>query len=413
MKKQNFVNTLILLGFFAILIYNNHNKNITIGDKMIEKKNFGLYIHIPFCSRKCDYCDFVSYSMDKHAQQDYLEALFTEIDLVKDKYEDITFDTIYIGGGTPSIVYEGFIASLSRKLYSSFHFADKFEYTIEINPSSFTKPKFFEYVESGVNRISVGVQCIDSKLLRDNGRLQSVKNVKKTFKLLFKSSFPNVSADIMIGLPGQSVRSVVSTLEFLLQYNIKHISLYTLQVERNTMLYNKLQRGVLKPIKEKKLTAMYERLDKILSECGFIKYEVSNYCLPGFEARHNSKYWNNSNFLGLGVSAHSYIDGYRYFNTKRLDTYIEHMEKGESAVYKREYISIETRRTERIMLSLRTSKGLNLDDFRQEFNENLLETRKDAINNLIKQGMLELKDGVLIIPKNKFIVSNSIIVELL
>ena len=145
-----------------------------------ENRPLGLYIHIPFCNRKCDYCDFVSYSMDSKAQQLYLEALFAEIDMVKSKFYDRVFDSIFIGGGTPSIVYEGFIASLARKIYSSFHFLEKTEFTIEVNPSSFTHEKFLEYVQAGVNRISVGVQCLDEKLLREQGRIQSMENIEKS-----------------------------------------------------------------------------------------------------------------------------------------------------------------------------------------------------------------------------------------
>ena len=156
---------------------------------MENQKPMGLYVHIPFCNKKCDYCDFVSFSMSRKAQQMYLEGLFTEIDMLKRKFQDKTFNTIFIGGGTPSIVYEGFIASLARKLFSSFHFEEKTEFTIEVNPSSFTREKFFEYVESGVNRISVGVQCLDSKLLRKHGRIQSIDNIKETFKILKESQF--------------------------------------------------------------------------------------------------------------------------------------------------------------------------------------------------------------------------------
>ena len=137
-----------------------------------EKKPMGLYIHIPFCSKKCDYCDFVSYSMDRKAQEMYFEALCVEIDRLKTRFVNEVFDTIYIGGGTPSFVYEGFIGSLARKLYASFHFTPQIEFTLEINPASFTKTKFFEYAEAGVNRISVGVQCLDARLLRKHGRIQ-------------------------------------------------------------------------------------------------------------------------------------------------------------------------------------------------------------------------------------------------
>lgn len=377
-----------------------------------DTRPMGIYIHIPFCSKKCDYCDFVSYSMDTKAQQLYLDALFTEIDMVKNKFMDKTFDSIFIGGGTPSIVYEGFISSLARKLYSSFHFADKIEFSIEVNPSSFTKEKFFEYVEAGVNRISVGVQCLDQKLLANHGRIQSVDNVKETFKILRESEFPNVNGDVMIGLPGQSKRSVVQTIKFLLKNKVKHISTYTLQIERHTMLYYKLRRGKIKKMKDKDIIALYDVIYKMLSKAGFKRYEVSNYAKPGFECIHNKKYWDDSAYLGLGVSSHSYIDGYRYYNTKRLDTYIDAMNENKSAVYRKEYVSDAEHREERIMLSLRTIKGLDLEKFKQDFKEDLLRSRAEQIKKLTELKMVEVVDGYLRITEPNFNVSNQIILEL-
>ena len=373
----------------------------------------GLYIHIPFCNKKCDYCDFVSYSMDRKAQQLYLEGLFTEIDMLKREYQDRVFNSLYIGGGTPSIVYEGFIASLSRKIFSSFHFEPKSEFTIEVNPSSFTRTKFFEYVESGVNRISVGVQCLDSKLLQQHGRVQSVDNIRSTFDILRDARFHNVSSDVMIGLPGQSTGSVVDTVKYLAENNVKHISLYTLQIEKHTMLYNKFRKGKISPMKDKKIINIYEKVYKYLKGEGFFRYEVSNYAKPCFESRHNQKYWNGTEYLGLGVSAHSYVDGYRFYNTKRLDTYIDNMEQGKSAVYSKEYVSIAERRTEYIMLALRTTKGLNLAQFEQEFKENLLLSKGFEIKKLTNLGMVEVVDGYLRITDKHFFVSNSIILELI
>ncbi|MBQ8615711.1 MAG: radical SAM family heme chaperone HemW [Clostridia bacterium] len=378
-----------------------------------NQKPMGLYVHIPFCSRKCDYCDFVSFSMTRKAQQLYLEALFTEIDMLKRDFQDRIFDTIFIGGGTPSIVYEGFIASLSRKLFSSFHFAEKTEFTIEVNPSSFTREKFFEYVESGVNRISVGVQCLDSKLLFNHGRLQSVENVQETFKILKDSQFLNVNGDVMIGLPGQTENSVMDTIKFLVKHNVKHISLYSLQIEKYTLLYNKIQKGKVQPMDEKQITDIHNKVQKALKKLGFTRYEISNYAKPCFECTHNKKYWDGTNYLGLGVSAHSFVDNYRYFNTKRLDTYLDAMKQEKSAVYSKEYISKAERRTERIMLALRTSEGLDLNQFRRDFNEDLLMSKSQQIKKLKEMNMIEIVDDKLRITEQNMYVSNSIIVELL
>lgn len=379
---------------------------------MAEEKPLGMYIHIPFCSKKCDYCDFVSFSMDKQAQQMYLEALFTEIDQLKVNFYGRMFDTIYIGGGTPSIVYEGFYAALSRKLFSSFHFAENTEFTIEVNPSSFTKEKFMEYVQAGVNRISVGVQCIDKHVLANHGRLQTVENVKETFKMLKDSQFANVSGDVMLGLPGQTSKMVLKTVKFLIKNRCKHISTYALQIEKNTLLYDKMARGKLRPVNDAKQVAIYNKVVKLLAKNGFKRYEVSNFARPGFESRHNKKYWDETNYVGLGVSAHSFIDGYRYFNTKRLDTYLDAMADGKSAVYKREYIGDTERREERIMLSLRTAQGLDLDAFNHDFNEDLMHSRGAQIKQMIDKGMLEVVDGYLRVTDKYFYVSNAIILEL-
>lgn len=379
---------------------------------MTEEKPLGMYIHIPFCSRKCDYCDFVSFSMDKQAQQMYLEALFTEIDQLKTNFYGRTFDTIYIGGGTPSIMYEGFYSALSRKLFSSFNFADKIEFTIEVNPGSFTKEKFMEYVQSGVNRISVGVQCIDSHVLVNHGRFQKFEDVKATFKMLKDAEFPNISGDVMLGLPGQTTSMVLKTVKFLIKNRCKHISTYALQIEKHTLLYDKMQRGKLRPVKDAKQVATYNKVVALLQKNGFKRYEVSNFARPGFESRHNKKYWDETNYLGLGVSAHSFIDGYRYYNTKRLDTYLDAMQDGKSAVYKREYISDAERREERIMLSLRTAEGLDLDQFNQDFHEDLLHSRGAQIKQMVNSGMLEVVDNHLRVTDKYFYLSNSIILEL-
>lgn len=380
---------------------------------MANENPLGMYIHIPFCSKKCDYCDFVSFSMDKKAQQMYLDALFVEIDQLKSNFYGKTFNTIYIGGGTPSIVYEGFYSALSRKLFSSFNFEDKVEFTIEVNPASFTKEKFMEYVQAGVNRISVGVQCIDSRVLVNHGRFQKFEDVKRTFKMLKDAEFSNISGDVMLGLPGQTSSMVLKTVKFLVKNRCKHISTYSLQIERHTALYDKMQQGKLRPVKDTKQVAMYTKINKMLTKYGYKRYEISNFAKPGFESKHNQKYWDDTNYLGIGVSAHSYIDNYRFYNTKRLDTYLDAMADGKSAVYKREYIGEMERREERIMLSLRTAQGINLEQFKQEFNEDLLQSRAEQIGRYMQAGVLEVVDGYLRVTAENFYVSNSIILDLI
>ncbi len=386
---------------------------VRIVNQNMRDDKLGLYIHIPFCDRKCDYCDFVSYSMGVEAQHEFKEALFKEIEMYRMQCDKMVFNSIYIGGGTPSVMYEGFMYDLARKIYSTFHFEGDIEFTVEVNPNSVTAPKLMEYLRAGVNRVSVGVQCLDSKLLRNVGRFQTIENIENTFNLLQKMNFINTSADVMIGLPGQSLDAVRDTIEYLVSKNVKHISVYTLQVEENTQLYKNVKMGVVKPLGDKACIKMYELVTKLLKKYGFVRYEVSNFAIPTYESRHNFKYWKDVDYLGLGVSAHSFLEGYRFNNTPRLDQYIEMVNNNKLPVVQKDYIRDSERRTEYIMLSLRLATGLNLEKFRKRFKEDLLKTRASQIQALIKGGYVFIEDGFLKIAPQHFYVSNRIILELL
>lgn len=386
---------------------------IKIVNQGMQDDRLGLYIHIPFCDRKCDYCDFVSYSMGVEAQREFKEALFKEMDMYRKQCEKMVFNSIYIGGGTPSVMYEGFMYELSRKIYSTFHFEGEIEFTIEVNPNSVTAPKLMEYLRSGINRVSVGVQCIDSKILRNVGRFQTIENIDNTFDLLKKMGFINTSADVMIGLPHQSLDAVRDTIDYLVERNVKHISVYTLQVEENTQLYKNVKMGKVKPLGDEACIKMYETVNAMLKKAGFVRYEVSNFAIPTYESKHNFKYWKDIDYLGLGVSAHSFLEGYRFNNTPRLDEYIEKINNEELPVVNKEYIRDSERRTEYIMLSLRLATGLNLEKFRKRFKEDLLKTRASQIQSLIKNGYVFIEEGYLKIAPEHFYVSNRIILELL
>ena len=386
---------------------------VRIVQQGLKDDKLGLYIHIPFCDRKCDYCDFVSYSMGIDAQHEFKDALFKEIDMYRNKCAKMVFNSIYIGGGTPSVMHEGFIYELSRKIYSTFHFEGEIEFTIEVNPNSVTSNKLMEYLRAGVNRVSVGVQCIDSKILANVGRFQTIENIENAFNLLRKMGFANVSADVMIGLPHQSMDAVKDTINYLVENNVKHISVYTLQVEENTQLYKNIKMGKIKPLGDNACIKMYELVNKMLKKAGFVRYEVSNFAKPTYESKHNFKYWKDVDYLGLGVSAHSFLEGYRFNNTPRLDEYIEMINNDQLPVVEREFIRDSDRRTEYIMLSLRLATGLNLEKFRKRFKEDLLKTRANQIQNLIKHGYVYIEDGFLKIAPQHFYVSNRIILELL
>ncbi len=374
--------------------------------------NLGLYIHIPFCSKKCDYCDFTSFCMGKTEQNAYLNALFTEIDLVKNQFKNKTFNTIFIGGGTPSVVFDGFILSLSKKIFSSFNIAKNYEFTIEVNPSSFNEKKFKEYLQAKINRISLGVQSINGAVTSGVNRAQTRAQIDAAFNILNIAGFKNISADVMLGLPNQSINSVKNTLTYLINNNVKHISTYTLQLEEGTPLYKKVNSKQISLPQDDFVVKQYNEAYKILTKHGFNRYEISNYALPNYTCQHNLKYWNNVEYLGIGIAAHSYVDGTRFWNTKNFNTYITQLSNHKRPIKAKEKLTKQQKITERIMLSLRTQNGLNLTDFCKEFNMDLLKTKQKQINNLQKAGSIDIKNGYLFILPKYFEISNTIILEL-
>ncbi len=375
-------------------------------------KDFGLYIHIPFCSKKCDYCDFVSFSLDENAQKSYLEALCREIDLVKDKYKAITFSTIFIGGGTPSIVFDGFFKALTKKLYSCFKLSKKLEFTIEANPHSLTEDKLKEYLSCGVNRISLGVQSLDQQVLGTIHRTQSPKDVYRAFRLLKRLHVSNVNADIIVGLPNQSYASIIRTANYL-KSRVQHISVYGLQLEEDTPLYRRVKSHELQLPDDDMVADFFQKTAKILKRAGFNQYEISNFAKPGYECRHNQLYWDGSNYLGIGVAAHSFVDSTRFCNTSNFTEYINLLKNSRLPTKDSETLTSAQKREECIMLSLRTSKGLSLKEFSANFNENLLISKKKQIERLIELKKLEIKDGFLKISEGNQYLSNAIILELL
>ncbi len=376
-------------------------------------KKLGLYIHIPFCKSKCDYCDFVSFCTGESEQERYLNALMREIDLVSHDFKDKVFDSIFIGGGTPSAVFDGFISRLMEKIQSSFNIDKNTEFTIEVNPNSITENKLKEYLFSQVNRISMGVQTLNDDLLSLISRKQTHEDVFRAVNLIKEAKIKNTSADVMLGLPNQSKKSIEETLNYLIKNDFKHISVYTLQVEENTPLCSKIKTGELKPIDDDTTADMYSHACEILKGAGYDRYELSNFARSGYECRHNKKYWCDCDYLGLGLSAHSYINGERIWNTSSFVDYISALNDGKLSRAGSEKITNATRRTERIMLSLRTKDGLNLEKFKHDFNEDLLSTHRAQIDKLIKLNLIEIKGNRILVKEDAFELLNSIILELI
>ncbi len=379
------------------------------------KRSLSIYIHIPFCSSKCAYCSFVSMVASEDDKKRYFNALVNEIKIQAKKYRaSFSVSSIYIGGGTPSCLDYYFIRDLLSCIYKNFAVKNSAEITIEINPNSVDKNKVREYILSGVNRFSIGLQSISPKVLKSMGRTHTVDDYLKAIKTIHEFGIKNISTDIIIGYPGQKLQDVKDIIALLLKLEIPHISAYMLSVEKGTKLKKLVDNGSVGVPEEDLVVAMYNYICKELTQNGYNRYEFSNFAKPTHESYHNKVYWKRKDYLGLGLAAHSYIDGTRFANTENIIEYATKLEdKNEIPIAMSKTLDENERKEEAVMLSLRTAEGLNLDAYKDEFGENFLAKKKATISKLIKEGFLVLsKDNHLICTNKGYLVLNAIVLEL-
>ena len=329
----------------------------------------GLYVHVPFCRKKCGYCDFVSYE-DKSRIDDYLHALKKEAQQHKNLAG--TFDTAYIGGGTPSLLSAEQLKMLFLALNPLLENSPVSEYTIEANPESVTEEKAEAIKSAGINRISMGLQSHKPQLLKNIGRITSTEKFLRAYSIFRNAGFENINADLMTGLPGQTVQDFQDSMEFLTELNPEHISIYPLEIHSETPLGKK-------GIEENPDTAadMYALASEFLPKKGYEKYEISNFSKPGRESRHNMHYWLQEEYLGLGPAAASYINGERRTTVKGLETWIQAVSDGKNTPcdYK-EALNGREKYAEKIILGLRLTKGIEIPyhifiKFNKEFNSEI------------------------------------------
>lgn len=379
----------------------------------VQAKKLGLYVHIPFCEKKCDYCDFVSFCKPNQDKLKYINSLCAEIASQATKFKDYDVDTIYIGGGTPSCLPNGAISLILHKIYQNFRVLKTAEITIECNPNSIDIAKLQEYRRSKINRLSIGLQAYNNKLLKLIGRLHTKADFDNAIRRAKLLGFKNISADVIIGLPKQKMRHIKHQLKHLKRLGIKHISAYGLMVEDGTKLAQDLKQGVYKLPSDLLQEKMYDYTKKYLQKNGYIRYEVSNFALHGYESQHNLKYWTNCEYLGLGLNASSYVNHTRWRNTDNFDEYIKTSGNGQLKRYEMEVVDTNSQIEECIMLSLRTSKGLDLTNFFNRFNVNLLQTKSKQIDALSKDGLVAIKDNCLACTDRGFKFLNQVILQLI
>jgi len=388
-----------------------------IGLNVVEnsKNDFGLYIHIPFCSSKCEYCAFVSMVGTSSDKKRYFTDLVAELKIQSYKFrKNCSVSSVYIGGGTPSSMDYYYIRDLLSCIYKNFPVKNTAEITIEVNPNSVDKNKIREYILAGVNRFSIGLQSTNPKILKAMGRQHKVSDFEKAVKLIREFGIKNISADIILGYPKQKLSDIKETIQYLIKMGIPHISTYMLQVEDGTNLKKMVDNGSIGIPDDEVVVNMYKYVCTVLNNSGYKRYELSNFAKPDYESYHNKTYWNRKNYLGIGLAAHSYINGVRFSNTENIVEYSDRIEnKGELPVASTKPLNKEEKKEEFIMLSLRTESGLDLDAFKEEFGESLLLKKKDIIAKMIKAEYLILtKDNKLICTTDGFLVLNQIILEL-
>lgn len=356
-------------------------------------------MHIPYCKSKCGYCSFCS-SSDFSTLGLYLKSLYDEI---CERGRDEICDTVYIGGGTPSVLPRGELDKLLWFLRENFNIEDGAEITAEANPDTCTDDFLRECVKAGVNRLSLGLQSDDDTLLYALGRRHNYAAFEKSLYAAIDSGIENISADLMTGLPGQTLKGFVKTAEHIAALPLKHISVYALKVEEGTPFADNGE-----TTDEDLQAEMYDAACNVFAACDFMRYEVSNFAQKGFESRHNGKYWNHSPYIGLGLSAHSFADGFRTENTSNISLYdIGRRESG------REKISDAELKEEYIMLSLRTRDGVDLDLLKKEYGCDLRREKRKEIEELLSLGAIKVDGGRLHVAPNAFYILNSVILKLI
>ena len=319
----------------------------------------GLYVHIPFCKKRCKYCDFFSTTCLER-RDEYVEALLQEISKRKNEVSE-PVRTIYIGGGTPSTLDAAHI----QRILEAIGTEHAEEITMELNPGDATPDYLMALRAAGINRLSMGIQSFQDELLRLIGRRHDAQQAIRAVQMAQQAGFDNISIDLMYALPGQTMEEWKESIEIAITLGVQHISSYGLMYEPGTEMTQLLESGAIEAIDEDTENAMYDYLCQRLTEAGFVHYEVSNFALPGFEAQHNSSYWNGTPYIGVGAGAHSYIGAVRSWNPDDLDAYIRGIQTG-TLVRESEILTDTDRYNERIMLGLRTNKGIAREDIQSD-----------------------------------------------
>lgn len=379
-------------------------------------KRLGLYIHIPFCKRKCNYCDFYSCTETKYIGE-YINALCTHIEREAPLYKNYEIDTIFFGGGTPSLIEPNDFKNLMSTIKGNFNIISSCEATLEANPGTLTCDKLICYKENGINRLSIGLQSTYDNELKMLGRIHTYSEFLENFNLARECGFDNISVDIMYSLPNQKREELLTTLDKVCALTPEHISSYCLKIEEKTP-FGKIKDKLILPCEDDEYE-MYISMCEMLEKNGYSQYEISNFSKSGYESKHNLKYWQSLDYVGFGPAAHSYIDGKRYYYKDDIKLYIEQVKNGslpEKILDKNdENVHVSARiskEDEYVMLKMRLSAGMNIKEFFDRFDKDFLSTYP-RVEKYVKSGHIALRDGAYCFTYKGFFVSNYILTDIL
>lgn len=355
------------------------------------KDKLGLYIHIPFCQKKCHYCDFLTFIGHDEIIEKYVEYLNKEIEMYKGL--DYILDTIYIGGGTPSYLDENLMTGILDKVKKIFEIDENCEITIEMNPESVTEKKIQAYLDAEINRFSMGVQSFDNEVLRIMGRLHNKKTIIDKLEIMKKLGCKNISIDMMLANPKQDIEILKNDIEIVSNLDIQHISYYSLILKEHTHFEIWFNEGKIELYDPKEEREMYHLVSHTLRDKGFNQYEISSFSKSGFESVHNQKYWKLKNYLGVGMGASANMNLIRTTNTRNFDEYFDFIDKRKFPIVEREELDLDTREKEYIMLNLRMLKGFKISDINEKFNIDFMYKYEDLINKYIENGVIEISNN--------------------
>ncbi len=359
---------------------------------MKQYSPISLYIHIPYCASKCHYCDFVSCVGNETEIKQYLLLLEKEIGMYRNLMKNRPIKTIFFGGGTPSLIPGQEMMWLMKVIRNAFNLMPEAEVSVEANPGQMNQRKLHAYRESGINRISFGLQAIQDPLLNILGRKHNAEAFYQQVTKARQEGFWDINADIIFGIPGQEMEDWLETIQYVTSMELPHLSCYGLTYEEGTRIFEMMKSGFIDPLGEDLEWLMFRKTIEILQEKGYVHYEISNYSKPGYQCRHNLTYWKNEEYLALGIAAHGYLNGIRYENVDKAKDYESMLKQKIYPVFTRERVSDDDWVKETMFLGLRLREGISLKEFKKKHNQSCLHLFEKEIQELIQQKLV-WRDG--------------------